>query len=117
MEFVAFKIMVEVGRRRSLITYSQLSETVNLQLKRKVVSPFTVSRLIRRVCFKVYPEFKVFPGSVVVNKETGMPSRGYFKFLKTFGITNEDKLQLWLRFLNEFYGFCEVVSEKNLFWR
>jgi len=109
----ALGILVEVGKKRRLITYGQFSAEFNFRLGRKVLSPVSASRLIRKACLLAYPKFGVFPGSVVVSKRKGMPSKGYFEFLRTFGISWSDERQIWLKLLNEFYEFCGVISEED----
>jgi hypothetical protein len=46
---------------------------------------------------------------VVVSKETGMPSKGYFAFLRSLGINYLSERALWKRELSKFYSFCEVA--------
>jgi hypothetical protein len=68
-----------------------------------------VSRELHPLCTLFYRTYGVFPGSVVVSKGTGMPSKGYFAFLRSLGINYLSERALWKRELSKFYSFCEVA--------
>lgn len=113
------EILLEVGRRKSLITYTQLACELNTRAGRRVIPEKgrglgrAVSKLLHPVCSWFFRNYGVLPGSVVVLRKTGMPSDGYFRFLELMGLQVDSRESTWRILLHDFYRFCEVNNGNN----
>ena len=119
VERYLLSLLLEVGREKGLITYCCLASRLNGAVGRELLPEKgrgcgRVAVHLHRLCRKFYSLYGVLPGSVVVSKVTGMPSAGYFKFLREMGINFSDEKDFWLEALYRFYDFSLQFAFEEL---
>ena len=80
------KILLNRISERKTIYYSELAREVNKILEKNVIPEkgkilgLTLSKFLHKLCEKSFKKEKKMIGAVVVNKQTNIPSDGFFKF-------------------------------------
>ena len=96
---------------KKTIPYKEFAHKLNTKLKKPVLkNPIRAGDFLRPVCRKTYAEFKVLPGSVVVSKTLGIPSKGYFNFVRSLGINFKEPEERWRLEVARFFKFCEELN-------
>ncbi len=97
------KILIDKVRKGETISYRKLAEEVNKTAGQNIFTGrffgVQLSKHLHIVCEKYHKKGKGMLGSIVINKKTGMPSEGFFKFAqKLYNIelrTDEEKKKFW----------------------
>ncbi|SNZ09882.1 hypothetical protein SAMN06265182_1645 [Persephonella hydrogeniphila] len=97
------KILIEKAKKKETISYRELAEEINRLSEKKIPTGrflgVTLSRHLHKICEKYYREGKGMLGSIVVNKKSGIPSDGFFRFAQElYSIdlkTDEEKRKFW----------------------
>ncbi len=101
------RILIEYGKQKQLITYSELSNLVNKKLNKKVVLPVNIHKYLHDICENSYKEKGFMLGALVISKKLKMPSNGFFKFAeKVVGkrfLSDDEKKDFWINELKKIY--------------
>lgn len=105
-------ILMQKAKNRETITYTQLVETINKNNKVELpLNRETLSRklpiYLHEICKKSYREKGYMLGAIVIRKDLGYPSEGFFKFAQEFtGLklkNKEDKIKFWQSQVNKIF--------------
>lgn len=105
-------ILIQKAKDRETITYTQLVETINKNNKLELpLNRETFSRklpiYLHEICKKSYREKGYMLGAIVVRKDLGYPSEGFFKFAQELtGLklkNKEDKIKFWQSQVNKIF--------------
>ncbi len=98
-------VLIKKKKNRETITYSELAEYVNKELKKEIFSikgksfGKEISIYLHELCETSYKRNGYMIGAIVVRKDRGYPSDGFFKFAeKLFEIklrNQKDKINFW----------------------
>jgi|GEM_PF-1413322 hypothetical protein len=106
------EILLECGKSRRTVTYSELARMVNARAGTRLLPEkgrslgSALAGCLHTLCADYYRRFGVLPGSLVVLSKSGKPSRGYFDFLRGMGILEGDEELFWRTSLENFFAFC-----------
>ena len=99
------EILLEKISKEETIAYSELAVQINKKLKRKAVPEkgkglgTVLSKYLHNLCQKYFQKEGVMIGAIVVKKDSGIPSSGFFKFAeKLYNLklsTNKQKNEFW----------------------
>lgn len=94
-------LLIQVARNRDLITYSEI--TAELQTANLHYHSHIFARLLNEACYDEDNAGRPFLGAVVVTKQTGMPSGGFFRIAAERGRDVSDREAFWRSELARLY--------------
>jgi hypothetical protein len=73
--------------------------------------------VLHEICRRNYRQKGILLGSIVVLKKTGIPSEGYFRFLREEGILKEeDEIKFWKMEVRKVFGICYLAKVCRIKW-
>jgi hypothetical protein len=94
-------LLIQVARNRELITYSEI--TAELQTATLHYHSHIFARLLNEACYDEDDAERPLLGAVVVTKQTGMPSGGFFRIAAERGYDVSDPEAFWRSELARLY--------------
>ena len=105
------EILRERAKSKSFITYAELTKEINRRAGERLIPEKgramgrILSSVLHEICRRNYRQKGILLGSIVVLKKTGIPSEGYFRFLREEGILKEeDEIEFWKMEVRKVFG-------------
>lgn len=102
------QILIDVARAKQIITYSELA--AQIQTAHIHYHSFVFARLLNEACYDEDYADRALLGAVVVTKQTGLPSGGFFKIAASLGRDVSDLEVCWQNELQNLYHHWETSS-------
>lgn len=111
MYWLLLEILFEIGKKRETICYGNLVDEINRRIGKKLLGKsrgdfVKLGRMLHVVCLYCYRNWKILPASTVVLKSKKVPSKGYFSFLTSLGVSKGIDYSVWKKEKRRFYEFC-----------